>query len=372
MDDKYELDLEIMEDTITQIQSGNCTPIISDQLVLEMLFGKNVIVPKWAEQTKYPLLERNSLPSIAQFVSLRKKSSPLTAKRQYLSFLKTEFIAQERKRQKLAQSSPLSTGADDSSAPDLLLDLDMIEPQLMHPSVSFSDMVIKHLQYKGLEEVANNPLAILASFDIKRFFTTSPHLFLEHALSKKKPHIKGYRWNAHMEGIPEKYNDKAEDYTGNGKVYKPSVDEPLVYHLFGFDEQPASMVLTEDDYFEFLLEARDNFKEVGHSSSEGSGGVPSYVRNAITSGTLLLMGYEIDSWDLRIVLRGLVQQLERDDNNKSVAIQFDSTYLDKNNSRILDPQAYREYLENSFEHIKFNVIWAEPNVFLTELKLKLG
>ncbi len=372
MNNNCELDSEIMEDTITQIQSGNCTPIISDQLVLEMLFGKNVIAPKWAEQTKYPLSERDSLPSIAQFVSLRKRSSALTAKRQYLAFLKTEFIAQERKRQKLAQSSSPPVGAEEVSAPNLLLDLDMMEPELMHSNVSFSDVVIKHLQYKGLEKDANNPLLILAGFDIKRFFTTSPHFFLEHALSKKRIHPKVYRWKAQMEDIPEDYSDKAEDHAADGKVYKPSVEEPLVYHLFGIDEQPSSMVLTEDDYFEFLLEARDNFKEVGYGSSAESGGVPSYVRNAITSGTLLLMGYEIDSWDLRVILRGLVQQLERNDNNKSVAIQFDSTRLEKDGSRILDPEVYREYLENSFEHIKFNVIWADPNVFLAELKRKLG
>ena len=35
--------------------------------------------------------------------------------------------------------------------------------------------------------------------------------------------------------------------------YRPGRDQPLVYHMHGFDEYPASLVLTEDDYLEFLV-----------------------------------------------------------------------------------------------------------------------
>ena len=35
--------------------------------------------------------------------------------------------------------------------------------------------------------------------------------------------------------------------------YKPDKDNPLVYHLFGRLDIPESLVLTEDDYFDFLV-----------------------------------------------------------------------------------------------------------------------
>ena len=34
--------------------------------------------------------------------------------------------------------------------------------------------------------------------------------------------------------------------------FVPSADRPLVYHLFGHFSVPDSLVLTEDDHFEFL------------------------------------------------------------------------------------------------------------------------
>ena len=35
--------------------------------------------------------------------------------------------------------------------------------------------------------------------------------------------------------------------------YKPSQDKPLVYHLHGELNNPQSMVLTETDYLDFLI-----------------------------------------------------------------------------------------------------------------------
>jgi hypothetical protein len=35
--------------------------------------------------------------------------------------------------------------------------------------------------------------------------------------------------------------------------HRPSPTEPLVYHLHGFDQVPPSLVLSEDDYLEFLV-----------------------------------------------------------------------------------------------------------------------
>ena len=49
-------------------------------------------------------------------------------------------------------------------------------------------------------------------------------------------------------GIPSTFDEPFPD----GRPYDPEPKIPLVYHLFGRDEAPASLVLTEDDHLEFL------------------------------------------------------------------------------------------------------------------------
>ncbi len=37
------------------------------------------------------------------------------------------------------------------------------------------------------------------------------------------------------------------------RTYRPDDQRPLVYHLFGHLARRRSLVLTEDDYFDFLI-----------------------------------------------------------------------------------------------------------------------
>jgi len=37
------------------------------------------------------------------------------------------------------------------------------------------------------------------------------------------------------------------------RTYRPTEAKPLIYHLFGHHRRPRSLVLTEDDYFDFLI-----------------------------------------------------------------------------------------------------------------------
>ena len=63
----------------------------------------------------------------------------------------------------------------------------------------------------------------------------------------------------------------------------PTPERPLVFQIFGRLDDPDSIVLTEDDTFEFLL-----------SMTRWHDILPSVVARALASTTLLLLGFEAD------------------------------------------------------------------------------
>ena len=67
---------------------------------------------------------------------------------------------------------------------------------------------------------------------------------------------------------------------------QPSKEQPLVYHLHGFDQYPESLVLTEDDYLEFLV-------AISSDKGRNTDPVPKPVREALVESSLLLLGHSL-------------------------------------------------------------------------------
>lgn len=76
----------------------------------------------------------------------------------------------------------------------------------------------------------------------------------------------------------------------------PTSDTPLVYHLFGDDEEPTSLVLTEDDLINFLI-----------AIARGAPKVPDQVRSIVTAqdASFLFLGFGFQNWYLRVLLQVL-------------------------------------------------------------------
>ncbi len=81
---------------------------------------------------------------------------------------------------------------------------------------------------------------------------------------------------------------------------RPIEREPLVYHLFGIDEYSKSLVLTEDDYLDFLVDVSEGR---GNNSQDR---IPGVVRAAIDRD-LLVLGYSLNSWAFRAIYAGLIK-----------------------------------------------------------------
>ena len=87
--------------------------------------------------------------------------------------------------------------------------------------------------------------------------------------------------------------------------YDPSPANPLVYHLYGCLEKTESVVLTEDDYLDFLVHTSGD--AMAHTSERsGKTTIPPVVEAAMANKSLLFLGYQLNDLDFRVLLRKLV------------------------------------------------------------------
>ena len=76
----------------------------------------------------------------------------------------------------------------------------------------------------------------------------------------------------------------------------PTQESPWVYHIFGVFGKPDSMVLTEDDFFDYLI-----------ASSQLKLLLPSLVSKLMES-SLVFLGFRLDDWRFRVLFRLIVTQ----------------------------------------------------------------
>ncbi|HRV92687.1 MAG TPA: SIR2 family protein [Anaerolineae bacterium] len=323
-----------LRDIADQINDIGCTPVISNQLVLDMLFGKYNVAKTWAKAVEFPFRDSHILSRVAQYV--RVETRPDVAKRIYLNFLKNHLLELERQK----------PNAD-------LTFLDGVEKQLNR--LNFTELACDHLKCINFDhDPPDNPFTVLATLRVPVYITTSHHLFIEKALTAvgKEPKIEVYRWNDFM-NVPEEYKVDLK--------YEPTIDKPLVYHLHGIESNSASIVLTEDDHLDFLIRISRDFNKPDVT--------PPSVGTQIATKILLLVGYELGydapGWALQTVLKGLIEETQLNPRHPlSIAIQIDSTENDISN---VDSQKWRKYLQSFFRTVQIEVFWDSTERFLAAL-----
>jgi hypothetical protein len=135
-------------------------------------------------------------------------------------------------------------------------------------------------------------------------------------------------------------------------TYSPKKDNPLIYHLFGLETHPSSMVFTENNYLDYLVRISQQKKLI-----------PPVVAQTLVDSSLLLLGYRIHDWDFRTLFRGLISDRRNSRREISIAIQLESDEYSK------EAQAY---LESYFGGLEFKVYWGSAQSFLSELNNYVG
>jgi hypothetical protein len=192
------------------------------------------------------------------------------------------------------------------------------------------------------------PHAVLADLPLPIFITTNYDNLMMEALAqrRKEPHRELCRWNPYLLRSHPSILE-----TG----YQPTAANPLVYHLHGHIESPESLVLTEDDYLDFL---------VNISSNEYN--LPPRIQQALTDSSLLFIGYQPGDWDFRILFRGLVAAAQGDLRRISVTVQMPPLPEDAAEPTREKVQDYlNKYIDLTDRQMK--VYWGTAEQFIMEL-----
>jgi hypothetical protein len=399
------------DDVANAIYDRRCTPIVGNKLVLDRLFPKRPLGPAWIDCERnnpedpidYPFADCNDLVDIAQFYGV-KMGAAVTAKRRYLQFLKSEYgeVHQSEYDSGRTFVSPIVF----SALPRNATFTQMVADYARHPAFApdarlqpVPDLALGGPAGDGATPVMaaddswrDDPFAILAELPIEVFVTTSHHFFLERALSAvgKYPAADIYQWlEGETIGAPEGYGPMRIDSAQSQPPqhvdwgdFKPGKMTPLVCHLFGVDSFSKSLVLTEDDHIEFMLKTNQLSMKSGEQVARATGAYAGYqapatdwlqghVRAALATGLLLLVGYEIDGWDFRALLRGLIMRVRSQAvANQEISVAVQMTPGDT--ARVRDEKLYQNYLEEYFDGLcRFKIFWEPADSFLIDLRSRV-
>lgn len=304
-----------------RISAGRVVPIVSDDAAFDLVLdGHTDFLASYADYVEYPLDDKENLVKVAKFYQLKTGLNDQDLKADYLNYVKNHiyFLAQAQ-------------GADEETLAEA-------EEQVDALSVSaFADL----LGYPKFDGGRKDLLLVLADLPFKIYLTTSPYTFLEEALTRagKTPRTELCRWRRELDTIESAIDDD----------YKPSAQEPLVYHLHGLDRYADSLVLTEDDHLEFLVNVAQG---KGYDAVDR---IHALVRKVFLDD-LIILGFRLNSWAFRALYAGLIKLSGKDDDRGVCCLQL---VPNAEESRYLEDYVRRE--------AKFDVFWGTLEKYAEEL-----
>ena len=304
----------VWTDLIETIKKGKCTPIIGPRVHGRWLPTSEEVAQRWSKAYGYPLHDQEtSMARVAQYMATTLKE--YRPHREWLDTLMADFTARL--------------------------------PEDLRPADEY-DSLTDLIQAAGWPSLAaddpNEPHRVLASLKLPLYLTTNCDSFMTEALAARPgitPVREVCRWNKDLDDLPSRFE--------GGTSYKPTRDAPLVYHLFGSDAEPRSLVITEDNYLDYVIKVSEK------------GRLPDYIRGVLASTSLMFIGYSLNDWDFRVLMRGLIATVNRRLDFQDVAVQLENTSE-------ADAAAVQDYLRKYFERANINVFWGGSAQFIAELR----
>jgi hypothetical protein len=191
---------------------------------------------------------------------------------------------------------------------------------------------------------------ILANLGQLRYITTNYDGFMERALKSvdRAPIVETCRWS-----------DQLWDTLGAYPDLTPNLENPILFHLHGTLKQDLSILVSEDDYIDFTVTmAIRGSHEISQSA------LWSQIRLALGYTTVLFIGYSLEDWNFRVMLKYLIKQqgIITDPTSHGLSIQLSPAALSTENQATAE-DFLKEYLRMS----NINVYWMEAAQFLREL-----
>ena len=136
--------------------------------------------------------------------------------------------------------------------------------------------------------------------------------------------------------------------------YNPDSSRPIVYHLHGHHGTPESLVLTEDDYIDFLVRISGDPQLL-----------PPVIQKSLRCRMLLFVGFSLEDWTFRVIFRGLLSTRPRHASYRHVSVQLPPSAGGAAGDRSLRIQ---EYLDKYFEMQSISICWQTAREFSAELR----
>jgi len=312
---------DLIRSLVPHLRDGRITPITGVAMTDSLVGTRRQIAQDFARSFEFPMArhQQEDMPQVAQFVTVMTNAETLRSSlREHLAIQLQRHLAEEHEAGGLA---------------DLFV-------------VTWSR------QRSGVE---SDPHAVLARLPCPVFVTGHPASLMGAALREagKDPVEEVCRWRPDVYDWPRSIFETEPGYV-------PSANRPLVFHVFGRLEVPDSLVITEDDYMEFMIRA-----------TEDKSLIPPPVRAALADSALLLLGFNLEDYDVRVLLRTLVGQegAQRLYRYTHVAAQVDPS------ADVLSPDRARRYLERYFGKFRqpsIDIYWGTVDEFAADLSAVLG
>lgn len=363
-DDGSVIKTDIAKDLVPSIGRGQVIPIISNAFRIEQIFREDEelsrmmsavpqfydefrtfaqqLTKKWAASINYPMSDDHNLARVAQYqysqvekggsVSLGSWEDP---REKYIQFLIGQLLTLSEKDERYK---------NDEEYRNVVSAFRKTSRGKTH---LFSE-VATQLEYPRFMDGFEDPLRLLARLPVKIYITTSYSNFLERALEKEGKTPRTQVCFCAEDLITD--SDHLPD-----REFRPTEKNPAVVHLFGLEDYIETLVLSEDDYINFLMNAAENYKSDDM--------FPSYLRLALPKSNLALLGYHLREWDFRTLFRFISRIRNINDTDKpSIAIQFKPSL-----GRMDEASRSLKYLETYLNRGKFMVEWTSAEVFIYKL-----
>ena len=211
-------------------------------------------------------------------------------------------------------------------------------------------------QSKGYDPLVGKDIfTVLANLPVPIYITTNYDDYLEQALRSagRRPQTVLCPWNHEI----RHHRDCRPD--------PPTPEEPWVYHLHGHFREPESMVLTEDDYTDFLVNIWKGKQDI----------LPHRIERAIAGTMLMLLGYSLRDITFRVLFRGLIAPREDTIRRNGLTVQLSNPPAPDNQGdgeTESHRQRYLELYEQYFRNMNFRVYWGGLGEFLHLLHEKIS
>lgn len=337
---------EWLEALRSRLRAGSCVPIIGPGLLATLFDYQTELARHWAAKRHFPLnpRDRDNLAVVGQYLAG-------TLEPDYLRENLPGTLLGILREQEPALMKEVTPSAPTS---DTFLE-DGMTPEPPTPEEE-ARLLLKALQALREKRFApeTDPYTRLARLNVPCYIMASPDPLLVEALQeqKKKPREGLVPWRK-MPASPRMVPDPCKA----GTFYEPSVDEPLVYYLFGTLKKYDSVAITQDDFMDFLLSI--------HRKAV-SDAFPDYVKTALNESALLYLGMPMDSLEFRTFFRlqrgGLGQPPH--------AVKHVAAQLVPEAGRVLDPARTQDYFNKYLQQALVEIYWGPLEQFLQDLSIR--